>query len=362
MREFNTSGPNNPEKHYTIFRTELVEAGKKLVKNKKYFTVWAPRQTGKSTWFKQLAGELEKEDYQIASINFENYRKANLDSFLKKLIGEMNRFWGISLKKMPLSDVFYTLENISDKKLVLIIDEVEGINSDYFGDFLHNIRSLYHTRDFHGLHSVILIGVSNITGIIQDNASPFNIADNLAIPYFSNEDTQKLLGQHEKETGQLFEAKVKKKISEITANQPGLVNGFANQLVTRHPTKKILDYQDYLNVEKWYLTKVIDKNVANIIKIAKQHRNFVERLLFIDENIEFDINEPAIEQLHINGLIHWDKHDNVKFWVPLYQKRLFKSFYPHTNGEKKFMMRSMPLFKIIDEERQFQYPTPHFFF
>lgn len=59
MCEFNTSGPNDPQYHYTIFRKDLVEAGKKLVYRKKYFTVWAPRQTGKSTWFRQLKDELE---------------------------------------------------------------------------------------------------------------------------------------------------------------------------------------------------------------------------------------------------------------------------------------------------------------
>ncbi len=57
-------------------------------------------------------------------------------------------------------------------KWVLIIDEVEGINKEYFGDFLHSIRNAYHSRENHCLKSVILVGVSNIVGIIQDNASP----------------------------------------------------------------------------------------------------------------------------------------------------------------------------------------------
>lgn len=354
MRSFNTSGPNFPEQHYTIFRKDLVEQGKGLVKEKRYFTVWAPRQTGKSTWFRQLAEDLEKEDYLVAHINFESYRNAPLSSFLDRLLYNLKRFWGINPKKRDIAGIFNEIEKVTNKKLVLIIDEIEGVNPKYFNDFLHAIRNAYHSRNQHGLHSVILVGVSNITGIVQDNASPFNIADNLAIPYFTDKEVVALLKQHEEETGQLFSPKVTQKISEITANQPGLVNGFAQQLTTRHPDKKVLDYKDYLEVEQWYLTRTIDKNISNIIKYAKQHRAFVEQLLFVDKKIPFRINHPAIEKLHTNGLIIWDEDNYIKFWVPLYQKCLFDTFYPYTNGEQKYIMRSMPVYDVLDEQGNFR--------
>ena len=38
-RRFNTSGPNNPEKHYTLERVELVEKGMRMVKDERYFTI-----------------------------------------------------------------------------------------------------------------------------------------------------------------------------------------------------------------------------------------------------------------------------------------------------------------------------------
>ena len=39
--------------------------------------------------------------------------------------------------------------------------------------------------------------------------------------------------------------------------------------------------------------------------------------------------------LHINGIIREDKDGLVEFWVPFYKKRLYKAFYPYTNGEKE---------------------------
>jgi hypothetical protein len=217
---------------------------------------------------------------------------------------------------------------------VLIIDEIEGLNPDLFSQFLHTIRNLYHSREHHCLQSVILVGVSNIVGVVGDNASPFNIADNLPVPYFTAPEVKDLLEQHTRESGQVFEKKVVKKIFEITAGQPGLVNGFANQLVSRWPNRPKIGYKQYLEVEHWYYNVAIDKNFANILNKAREFRPFLERLLYTEDLVPFDIDREAIRALHINGIIRENKERMVEFWVPLYKKRLYKAFYPYTNGEK----------------------------
>jgi len=157
MREFNTSGPNIPERHYTIERTDLIRKGIKLVENERYFTIWAPRQTGKSTYFRQLADKLIEQGYSVAHINFESYKQTPQNTFLKNLTGELNKFWRTSFEESNLSDIFYQIEQMNDKKCILIIDEVEGINPEYFGTFLHTIRKAYHARNEHCLKSVILL-------------------------------------------------------------------------------------------------------------------------------------------------------------------------------------------------------------
>ena len=349
MRKFNTSGPNIPKKHYTIQRTELIKKGIELVEDERYFTIWAPRQTGKSTYFRQLADKLTKKGYKVAHINFENYKNLPQSSFLKRFHIELKKQWKENFDGLNIGDTFLKLEQIQNQKCVLIIDEVEGINKEYFGDFLHSIRNAYHSRENHCLKSVILVGVSNIVGVVSDNASPFNITDNLNVPYFTNQEVFELLAQHETETGQQFEEKVKLKISEITANQPGLVNGFAKKLVDNNPNKKEINYIDYLKVEDWYLTEAIDKNFSNILNKAKEERNFVERLLFTEDEIPFKIDRPSIKLLHTNGLIKKDRNGNVIFWVPFYKKRLYDAFYPYTNGEKADILRSFIVQAHFDE-------------
>jgi hypothetical protein len=333
MRSFNTSGPNILEKHYTLSRLHLVEQGKELVYNDRYFTIWAPRQTGKSTYFRLLSDALREEGFKVCYINFENYKNALLHVFTNTLNEELTKHWERDFKGLDLQETFQAITNINDTRFVLIIDEVEGINPDFFGQFLHSIRNVYHSRAEHALKSVILVGVSNIVGVVMDNASPFNIADNLNVPYFTNEETLELFAQHERETGQLFDPSVKDKIISITANQPGLVNGFAAQLVEKQPNKPVLDYADYMVVENNYLKFALDKNVSNIINKGEKHRAFLETLLFTETKIPFQIYREVIKDLYVNGVITHDEQGFVTFLVPLYRKCLHAAFYPYINGE-----------------------------
>ena len=231
MRTFNTSGPNIAEEHYTIERTNLINKGIDLVENKRYFTIWAPRQTGKSTYFRQLAEKLNENGYSPVYFSVEGFNDFSIadtfDTFCRELRRQQKINWNIE----TLKDFEKAVSDCNDMKLVIIIDEIESLSPDIFGPFLHTIRNLYHTRQHHCLKSVVFVGVSNIVGVISDNASPFNISDNLNVPYFTDEEVYDLLGQHETETGQLFDEKVKQQICHITANQPGLVNGFAQKFL-----------------------------------------------------------------------------------------------------------------------------------
>ncbi len=341
QRYFNTSGPNNVSDHYTLLRPALVRYGIDLVKKDRYFTIWAPRQTGKSTYFLLLKKELEKKGYYVVHINFENFKEASRPKLMRQLQWEFEQV-GITIPELQeFNDFSFFIKRLKDLKCVLIIDEIEGLNPALFGQFLHSLRSVYHFRAEHGLKSVILVGVSNIVGVVEDNASPFNIADTVNVPYFTVKETYQLLAQHETDTGQLFEEKVKAKISEITANQPGLVNGFAAALVDKQEGKKIINYEAYLEVENWFLNAHINKNIANIINKARPYRPFVEALLFRDAKIPFNIYRESTKELYVNGVIDKGENGDIVFKVPLYKKCLFEAFYPYMNGEGDRIRRDL---------------------
>ena len=103
MRKFNTSGQNIIKKHYTLLRPSLVQKGIELVEDERYFTIWAPRQTGKSTYFTLLATALEQQDYKVARINFENYMNSSLTSFLIGIVALRGVAWYLKARLPPNS-------------------------------------------------------------------------------------------------------------------------------------------------------------------------------------------------------------------------------------------------------------------
>ena len=119
-------------------------------------------------------------------------------------------------------------------------------------------------------------------------------------------------------------------------------------MVEDHPDKPIIDYADYLDVENWYLRRSLDKNVANIINKGTKHKRFLEKLLFTDTKIPFQIYQENIKELYVNGIITYDKDDNVIFKVPLYQKCLHAAFYPYLNGESDRIQGNIESNKYFD--------------
>ena len=131
MRRFNTSGPNILSQHYTLQREALIEKGRNLVHENRYFTIWAPRQTGKSTYFRLLIDRLAMEGYQTLHINLENFKNENISTLLTYINEEALKQWGIPLKGDSFGTFFNEIRNCQGKNLVLIIDEIEGLNPDW---------------------------------------------------------------------------------------------------------------------------------------------------------------------------------------------------------------------------------------
>ncbi len=64
MREFHSYGPVDCEEHFCVSREELVDqCARQLIgkpaKGGHYFTIWAPRQAGKTWLSRQVKSEIE---------------------------------------------------------------------------------------------------------------------------------------------------------------------------------------------------------------------------------------------------------------------------------------------------------------
>ena len=360
MRTFCTEGPVDPKLNYYVPRTALVAEGLKKVKQWRYFTIFAPRQSGKTTYFQFLieAIKREKPDWLPVWVSFEAYGDLDLSDFLSSLRDRILRGTELPENAVPdfhnMTDIALKLREVAQiqkKEWVIVVDEIEGLkNPKVLNGFLHLIRSIYHEKQEIGLRSVILTGVSNITGIIQDTASPFNIADQIQVPYFTREEVYDLLAQYERETGQLFEHPVKEGIYEQTLGQPGLVNALARDLVEKKcPNGEVVGMDAfYLTVD--HFTRVyIDKNISNIVSKAKQHTEVMKEILFGKE-VPFNNYDETIKFLYVNGVID-DCDGACCIPIPLYKKALYTCFKPLFNGEKEHFKSPIETYKKYVDER-----------
>ena len=341
MRIFNTSGPCDPEQHYTVMREALVAQGKSLVEAGRFFTIFAPRQSGKTTYFQLLFRQLQAHAYQPVWLTFESLRTLPREKFYRALNQYLQRALaqqGIALD-YTITDQFDLqdyLERIRPQaeRVVLVIDEFEDVPAEVVSELLHAFRAMYHQRQYYALHALILVGVSTLAELVVSSASPFNIVDQLTIPYFTFVEVENLIAQYVQEQSQPFEPAVIKAIYENTGGQPGLVNGLCQHLVDVVATDRTqpVSMAEFYRTLRYFLTERFDKNILNIVQKAREKQAFVLRVLFDDAPIPFTINEPTIAYLYAHGVI--DNVDgNVDIPIPLYSKALITALRPLINGE-----------------------------
>jgi len=342
MRYFNTSGPCNPAEHYTVLRRELIARGMEKVRRGRYLTIFAPRQAGKTTFFHLLMRELAKDgQFMPIQISFENMKTLTRERFYEDLELALGReLVKLGLKPpRPIKDqghlaTFFAELRSQCRNLVLVIDEFEGIPNSVLDELMHTFRRIYHERENHALHSLILVGVSTIAELIVSSASPFNIVDELKIPYFSFEEVQELIGQYTEGTGQKFDEEVIKAIYENSAGQPGLVCALSEHLVENIATDSArpVTMNDFYKTLQSFLKERFDKNIVNIVQKAREKQDFMLSLLFSGQPIPFTIHHPDIGYLYAHGVVE-NVDGMADIDVPLYKKVLLNAFRPAINGE-----------------------------
>ncbi|WP_041638515.1 AAA-like domain-containing protein [Marinitoga piezophila] len=360
MRTFCTSGPVDKKTCYYVERPDIMAESLNHIENWRYFTVSAPRQSGKTTLLNDIVEKI-KDKYITIFLSFEDYKNMKteeefIETFYEEIIEEAEKY-NITLETKPqkirmIKNIFEEIYKKTGKEVVLMIDEFEKLNNEeIMNTLLHVIRKIYHKKEMYKLRSVILISVSYLSGVLEDNASPFNIAEHMEVPYFTKEQVYDLLSQHEKETGQLFDEKVKELIWHNAAGQPGLTNGLAYDLVVKKAKgEKIITEKHFEKTLYDYIKKYIDKNMENIISKAHEEKEIVMQILFEPESVEFDISDERIKFLYLHGVID-DCEGKCCVKVPLYYKKLYNHFKPKINGErKKILEYEDNLKKYIDKD------------
>ena len=203
MKTFETRGPVDPNRNYVVKRTTELADLIERVKQGRYNVIFAPRQTGKTTFFRWALDALAAEHitYFPIQLNFEVYKNLNVSVFYRELYQDIREQIGKVFQKqghvpsealhqylqgsqitdhLSMLRFFTVLENLlKPHRLVMIIDEFDGIPQTVVSDFLHSFRRIYHSSlDSRCPFSLGIVGVKSITQLNYDRSiSPFNIQD-----------------------------------------------------------------------------------------------------------------------------------------------------------------------------------------
>ena len=366
MRRFGTQGPVNPEQHYVVARSEELTEFIKRVKEGRYIVIFAPRQTGKTTFFQRAVATLTAEDltYFPIQLNFEIYvdcdRSEFYESLTKQMSKEIERVFqkrgealDAALKHfldnaqitnhLSMMEFFEQVQRfLKDggnwQKVVLIIDEFDGIPTDALKGFLHAFRHTYVTdTTFQCPHSLGIVGVKNITQLDYDRSvSPFNIQDDFALPNFTLAQVQELLGQYTAEVGQAFAPEVIEAIHTQTGGQPFLVNRSA-QILTEEldiPKTETITLAHF-SAAHLQLMDERNTNIEHLLTNVRRDPRFqtvLMRIVSYENSVPFNPDNEVINELATYGVITKGTDRRCEIVNPIYLYRIVQAFKPLVNG------------------------------
>ncbi len=258
MRFFNTAGPNDPARHYTIPPTRRLadENVMRLIEQQGYFVLHAPRQVGKTTAMISLARELtESGKYVAALVSMEvgaglredvgaaesaildNWREW-IEHFLPVELRPPE--WPDAAEGQRINKALSFWAKSAPRPLVVFLDEIDALENDVLISTLRQLRSGYPLRPHSFPASLALIGLRDVRDykVMSGGSprlgtpSPFNIAvRSFTMRDFTADEVKELLLQHTDETGQAFTEESLRLVFDLTQGQPWLVNALAKVAV-----------------------------------------------------------------------------------------------------------------------------------
>ncbi len=365
MRRFGTHGRVLPQKHYVVPRTEEIARFINRIKDGKYIVLFAPRQTGKTTFFRLALDRLVAEDptYFPIQLNFEVYEDYSASGFYNHLYEMIREELETTFQKrgtvispelvrflerttltdhVSMLDFFGHLESLltceeGEQKIVLLIDEFDGIPRGALRGFLHTLRSIYLNDDPRCPHSVGIVGIKNITQLDYDRSiSPFNIQDEFHLANFTLEQVDDLLAQYTEEVGQPFTSEVIEALHKQTAGQPFLVNRLA-QILTEEleiPKTETLTIAHFAKAH----TRLLRERNTNIDHLRANVRRdprfgkLLMRIASYERGLLFNSDNDLMNELVTYGVIAEGADSMCEIVNPIYQHRILQIFKPTFNG------------------------------
>jgi hypothetical protein len=374
MRRFHSYGPVDARNHFSAPRTDLVnQCLNSLIGSDSdnegghYFTIWAPRQTGK-TWLtqevKKRLASIYSDRFTVAMMSMQGVimeDKDHVDVFFNYIPNLIRRAFGVTVSEpdswKSLSEYFSSDTGLFDKPVILFIDEFDKLPPIIIDRLVNIFRDMYLDRQSYCIYGLALIGVRAVLGVDSERGSPFNVQRSLHVPNFTLDEVTDLFDQYQLESGQVVEPEVSQNVYESTNGQPGLVGWFGELLTEKYnPGQNApIDTSIWNTVLRKALFVEWNNTVLNLVK--KVRTGYVPHIqkLFSSSDVPFSLDASWCGYLYLNGVImpetSVDKNSNqvevCRFSCPFIQKRLYNALTDDLIGDLP-MLAVEPLDDLAD--------------
>lgn len=371
VRIFEDSGSVNPNEAYYVQLENVTNAKgqdiKTMVDRGRYFSIFAPRQSGKTTFLKRFRQDIEKDfNYVVVLLSFERYSQLNTKTFysqIQKSLYEqlVERLTLLRCDKLNETKACLDKHNLFDhisfgnlledinriirlKKIIIFIDEFDGIPQSELGNFLTTLRDLYlkyKEVNEKALYSIGLVGIRNITKLIVGGVSPFNIADQVNLSPFTLKNVRYLYAQYTKETNQPFSDKALKLIYDETGGQPWLVNRLGT-ILTVNIKPRTIDPIEEADVEQAIRLLLKERNVHfdNLYEKAKLYKETFVEIVF--DHVEYNPYDEDQSWLEQYGLIK-EREGHAVVTNNIYKSLYIKAFFKEIHADRELLPQEYEL-------------------
>ena len=354
-KEFNITGNCRAAKHYMADVSNKLAQTFSMVEKGKYFIINRPRQYGKTTMLFTLSDTLRKTgDYFVLTTSFEGIGDVIFETeknfsagfvrllkrYSKIFAPELAAFFNEETAKIQdlegLSDLITEFVSQTDKKVVLMIDEVDkSSNNQLFISFLAMLRNKYLESDnVKTFYAIVLAGVHDVKSlklkIRPYEEAKFNSPWNIAADYTVDMNLQPseikpMLDEYMADKGVKMDTQLMSdKLFYYTSGYPFLVSKLCKMLDEIYlPQKTEKEWTEHdLEMAVLKLTRESNTNFDTLVKNLENSEELyreVYRIVIDGDRVTFNVHNTIINFGILYG-IFVDKDSVIKIHNRIYNE------------------------------------------
>ena len=352
LRFFNTTGPCHPDDHYMLPPEDRLVGAQlhRYIKDKLYWVLHAPRQTGKTTFLQSWMRKINAGDEAVACyVSVESCQGVpEIENAIPAICGAIREFaasFGLPVPPMPenllphimLSNILGNWAKMTaPKPLVVLFDETDVLQDAALINFLRQLREGFSRRGT-GIFpvSVALVGMRDLKdyitaskgGIAPNPGSPFNIkADSAQLSNFSRDDIEHLFAQRAAENGQQITPEALDYVYAQSNGHPWIVNS-----LFMRATLRILDQESTETITLAHIEQareqMIQARETHLDALAERLkepriRRVVQAIMTGETDISINREDPDVMLATDLGLIKWNTDKGFTIANPVYEEIL----------------------------------------